>query len=99
MYKNRTIYLYTWIDREYNDGVAHIGVEYLNSLKDSLLATAYSSKTIENETYNSQNICSQVVLNRKNYWEYSQQSITCNIVIYLDHTLFRSLIRKYAFFN
>ena len=32
------------MDRKYNDGLAHIGVEYLNSLKDSLLATTNLSK-------------------------------------------------------
>ena len=65
MYKNRTTYLNTWIDRKHNDRLAHIGVKYLNSLKDSLIATTNLSKTIENETHKSQNIYLQAALNEK----------------------------------
>ena len=51
--------------RKHNDGIAHIGVECLNSLKDSLIATTNSSKTIENKTCKSQNTHSQAALNEK----------------------------------
>ena len=56
MCENRTAYLNTWVDRKHNNRLAHIGVECLNSLKDSLIATTNSLKTIENETCKSQNI-------------------------------------------
>ena len=65
MCENRTVYLYAQIDRKHNNGSAYIGIECLNSLEDSLLATTNSPKTMENENRKSQNARSQGALNGK----------------------------------
>ena len=67
MFENRTVYLNICMYRKHKDGSGHIGVVCLNSLKDSLIATTNSPKTMENQTRKSQNALSQVALNGKNF--------------------------------